>query len=63
MSSQPNHCLLVDSSVIIAFAEVNMVDVLVVLDVEIIVPHAVYEEVVAKGHDRPCSKELEDLAG
>ena len=28
---------------------------------EVIVPHAVYEEVVIRGHGRPGSKELEDL--
>jgi len=28
---------------------------------EIIIPHAVYEEVVAEGHNKPGSKELGDL--
>jgi len=63
LSSKVEHCLVVDSSAIIALAEVNMVNLLVVLDMEVIVPRAVYEEVVIKGHGRPGSKELEDLTG
>lgn len=61
MSSQPCRCLVVDSSAIIALAEINMADIIEALGMEIIVPHAVYEEVVIKGHSRPGSRELEDL--
>ncbi len=38
-----------------------MADIIEVLDTEIIVPQAVYEEVVVKGHGRPGSEELKDL--
>ena len=61
MSSQPSRCLVMNSSVIIALAEINMVNIISVLNIDIIVPHAVYEEVVAKGRGRPGSKELETL--
>ncbi|GBF09064.1 predicted nucleic acid-binding protein [Aeropyrum pernix] len=50
-----------NSSVIIALAEINMANIISVLNIEIIVPHAVYEEVVTKGRSRPGSKELETL--
>ncbi|WP_243637257.1 DUF3368 domain-containing protein [Aeropyrum pernix] len=61
MSSQPSRCLVMNSSVIIALAEINMANIISVLNIEIIVPHAVYEEVVTKGRSRPGSKELETL--
>ena len=61
MSSQLCRCLVVDSSAIIALAEINMADIIVKLGMEIIVPHAVYEEIVTRGHGRPGLKELEDL--
>jgi len=61
LSSHSNNCLVVDSSVIIALAEVNTADIIVALDMKIIVPYAVYEEVAIKGRGRPGSKELEDL--
>ena len=38
-----------------------MADIIEALGMEIIVPQAVYEEVVVKGRGRPGSKELEDL--
>ena len=60
MNSQPNH-FLVDSSVIIALVEVNMANVLVALDMETFVHHAVYREVVVRDHGRPGSEELRDL--
>ena len=63
MDSRTDRCLVLDSSVIIALAEANATDVLAALDAEIIVPRAVYEEVVARGRGRPGSRELEDLAG
>ncbi len=62
MNSQTSRCLVLDSSSIIALAEINMADVIEALDMEIIVPQAVYEEVVVKGRGRPGSGELEDLA-
>jgi predicted nucleic acid-binding protein len=52
-----------NSSVIIALAEINMTDIIGILDVEVIVPYAVYEEVVVKGRSRPGSKELKSLIG
>ncbi|BAN90050.1 DUF3368 domain-containing protein [Aeropyrum camini] len=61
MSSLPSRCLVMNSSVIIALAKLNMTDIISVLNIEIIVPHAVYGEVVAKGRGRPGSKELEIL--
>ena len=61
MSSLQSHCLVMNSSVIIALAEINMVDIISVLNIELIVPHAVYKEVVAEGRGRPGSKELETL--
>ena len=62
MNSQASQCLVLDSSAIIALAEINMANVIEALDMEIIVPQAVYEEVVVKGRGRPGSGELEDLA-
>ncbi len=62
MNSQASRCLVLDSSAIIALAEINMANIMEALGVEIIVPQAVYEEVVVKGHSRPGSGELEDLA-
>jgi len=61
LSSEVNHCLVLDSSAIIALAEMDMTGIIEALGMEIIIPHAVYEEVVIKGHDRPGSKELGDL--
>ncbi len=61
MSSQPGNCLVLDSSAIIALARINMVGIIEVLGMEVIVPQAVYEEVVVKGHDRSGSRELEEL--
>ena len=61
MSSQASRCLVLDSSAIIALAEIGMADIMEVLDTEIIVPQAVYEEVVVKGCGRPGSEELKDL--
>jgi len=61
LSNKVNHCLVLDSSAIIALAEVNMTDIIEALGMEIIIPNAVYEEVVARGHDKPGSKELGDL--
>ena len=61
MSSQASRCLVLDSGAIIALAEIGMAVITEVLDTEIIVPQAVYEEVVIKGHGRPGSEELKDL--
>jgi len=61
LSSQPSRCLVMNSSVMIALAEIDMVDIISFLNMEMIVPHAVYEEVVVKGRGRPGSKELETL--
>ena len=61
MSSQLNHCLVINSSVIIALAEISMAGIIGVFSVEVIVPHAVYEEVAVKGRGKPGSKELETL--
>ncbi len=62
MNSQANQCLVLDSSVIIALAEINMANIMEALGMEIIVPQAVYKEVVVKGRGRPGSGELENLA-
>ncbi len=62
LNSQASQCLVLNSSVIIALAEINMANIIEVIGMEIIVPQAVYEEVVVKGRDRPGSGELEDLA-
>ena len=62
MNSNAGQCLVLDSSVIIALAEINMVNIIEAIGMEIIVPQAVYEEVVVKGRGRPGSGELEDLA-
>ncbi|MCE4620800.1 MAG: DUF3368 domain-containing protein [Desulfurococcales archaeon] len=62
MNNQASQCLVLDSSVIIALAEINMANIIEVLGMEIIVPQAVYEEVVVKGRGRPGSGLLEDLA-
>jgi predicted nucleic acid-binding protein len=63
LSSQPDKCLVMDSSVIIALAEIGMADFLLALDMEILVPHAVWEEVAVGGYGRPGSRELRDLVG
>ncbi len=62
MNSQASQCLVLDSSTIIALAEINMVNIVEALGMEIIVPQAVYEEVVVRGRSRPGSGELEDLS-
>ncbi|MEB3786920.1 MAG: DUF3368 domain-containing protein [Desulfurococcales archaeon] len=61
MSNKVDQCLVLDSSAVIALAEISMADIIEALGVEIIVPQAVYEEVVVKGHGRPGSEELGDL--
>jgi len=61
LSNKANHYLVLDSSAIIALAEVNMTDIIEAFGMEIIVPHEVYEEVVVKGYGRPGSRELEGL--
>ena len=61
MISQASQCLVLDSSAIIALAEINMASTMEAIGMEIIVPQAVYEEVVVKGHGRPGSEELRDL--
>jgi predicted nucleic acid-binding protein len=63
LNDEPGHCLVADSSVIIALSEINMVHTITMLNVELIVPRAVYEEVAVRGHGRPGSRELEALAG
>ena len=62
MNSQAVRCLVLDSSTIIALAEIGMAGIMEALGMDTIVPQAVYEEVVVKGHSRPGSGELEDLA-
>lgn len=42
MSNKANHCLVLDSSAIIALAEVNMADIIEAFGMEIIVPHEAY---------------------
>ena len=61
MSSWPAHCMVINSSVVIAFAEIGLTDIIVSLTVEVIVPRAVYEEVVVRGRGRPGSRELGEL--
>ncbi|MCE4608956.1 MAG: DUF3368 domain-containing protein [Desulfurococcales archaeon] len=61
MNSQGSRCLVLDSSAIIALVEINMASIMEALGMEIIVPQAVYEEVVVKGRNRPGSEELRDL--
>jgi len=58
LSSEVNHCLVLDSSTIIALAEVDMTGIIEALSMEIIIPHAVYEEAITKGHDRQYSLSL-----
>jgi len=62
LSDEVNSCLVLDFSAIIALAELNMAGIIELLGMEIIAPHAVYEEIVARGHGRPGTKELGDLA-
>ena len=61
MNSQASQCLVLDSSAIIVLAEINMAGLIEAFGMEIIVPQAVYEEVVVKGRGRPGSEELRDL--
>ncbi len=56
-----NQCIVVNSSVIIALAETNLLDILVSLYRKILVSKAVYDEVVVRGSGRPGSHELEEL--
>jgi len=56
-----NECVVVNSSVVIALAEINLLNILVSLYEEVIVPRAVYKEVVVKGRGKPGSQELEVL--
>ncbi len=53
--------MVINSSVVIALAEIGLTDIMILLTVEVIVPRAVYEEVVARGRGRPGSRELEEL--
>ena len=53
--------MVINSSVIIALAEIGLTSIMVSLTVEVIVPRAVYEEVVVRGYGRPGSRELEEL--
>ncbi len=61
MNSQQTRCLAADSSVIIALAEINLMDIITTPRWEVIVPNAVYEEVAVRGRNRPGSMELENL--
>ncbi|AEM38526.1 hypothetical protein Pyrfu_0657 [Pyrolobus fumarii 1A] len=54
-------CIVVNSSVVIALARVNLLDVIIRLYKEVIIPSAVYDEVVIRGQGRPGSEELEML--
>ncbi len=56
-----SECIVVNSSVVIALAEINLLNILVSLYEEVIVPKAVYKEVVVKGRGKPGSQELEIL--
>ncbi len=58
MSSQ---CMVINSSVAIALAEIGLLAAITRLSIEIIVPHAVYSEVAIRGRGRPGSRELEEL--
>ncbi len=51
-------CIVVNSSVVIALAEINLLGILTNLYEEVVVPEAVYEEVVVKGRGKPGSREL-----
>jgi len=53
LSDEANSCLVLDSSAIIALAEVNIAGIIELLGMEIIAPHAVYEGVIsrASGHE------------
>ncbi len=55
-----SECIVVNSSVVIALAEINLLNILADLYEEVIVPSAVYKEVV-KGRNKPGSQELEIL--
>lgn len=61
MNSQHARCMVVNSSVVIALAEIGLMDITVSLTVEVVIPRAVYEEVAVRGCGRPGSRELEEL--
>ena len=56
MNGQATRCLVLDSSTIVALAEINMANIIEALGVEIIVPQAVYEEVVVRGRGGPAQR-------
>jgi len=56
-----NECIVVNSSVIIALAKVGLLNILSELYKEVIVPKAVYDEVVIRGQGKSGSQELERL--
>jgi len=53
--------MVMNSSVIIALAEIGLMGIMASLTAEVIIPRAVYEEVVVRGRGRPGSRELEEL--
>ena len=55
MSSQLTRCMVVNSSVIIALAEIDLTSIMALLATEVIT------EVVVRGRGRPGSRELEEL--
>ena len=61
MSSWSTQCIVINSSVVIALAEIGLASIMVSLTEEVIVPRAVYEEVVVRGYGRPGSRELEEF--
>ena len=56
-----NKCIVVNSSVVIVLVEINLLNILVRLYEEVVVPKAVYREVVVKGRSKPGSQKLETL--
>jgi len=61
LNSRRAQCMVVNSSVIIALAEIGLTGIAASLTAEVIIPRAVYEEVVVRGRGRPGSRELEEL--
>ena len=54
-------CVVLDSSAVIALSSVGLLDTVVKLFDRVLVPQAVYEEVVVRGAGRPGSRELRGL--
>jgi len=58
LSDEVNSCLVLDSSAVIALAELNIAGVIELLGMEIIASHAVYEGVISRagGHEFSSSR-------